>query len=380
VKVYPAGTGTMTIQLLNAAGAVMATSNTIIETGDVSTTVLKTIPVNFSIPAGTTGWRLYLPSTSAPFYRGAGSYPYGQSQSGFTMTGNTLDGNNITSGSRYYFYDWNVTTTVTSNNTNAYGWSWSPAGGNTATTKVAPMTSTRYTVTITDGGSTCTDTASVYVTVNPVPPAPSTTGSEQCGSAIPTASVSSNSGAASPTFKWYTAETGGSAVQTSTSNTFTSLVTTTTTFYVSELSAAGCEGARAAVTVTVTPPDAISLTTSGATVCMNGTATISASYSPDQNTFATYTISASPEAGSGITGAASMTVNGNGTDAYSFSPSAVGTYVYTVVANDPDKVCQSSATATITVLGLPAIDSVKASAETVCSGSAVTLNAFSTGL
>ena len=105
--------------------------------------------------------------------------------------------------------------------TNTLNWSWNPGSLSGSTVIVNPLATTTYTVTATNPVTTCSKTATVSVTVNPIPADPSTQGSDQCGIAVPTASVQSNSGDASPIFRWYTVPTGGSPVQESTSITYT---------------------------------------------------------------------------------------------------------------------------------------------------------------
>jgi hypothetical protein len=152
------------------------------------------------------------------------------------------------------------------NLTEDYVWSWNPGAVNTYNTSVTPSSTTEYTATATNLVTGCISTATATVTVNPVPSAPTGTGSEQCGSGVASASVSSNFGAASPVFRWYTQAVGGTPVQEGTSTTFTTSIDTTTVFYVSEISAAGCEGPRVQVTATVTPPDPLTVAASVAQV------------------------------------------------------------------------------------------------------------------
>jgi len=374
VDVYPSVSGTLTIQLKNASGTVVDTRNITIAAGEVSNTVPKTVTLNFNVPAGSTGWQLY---HTTSIYRGASSYSYPQSSNSFSITGNTLDGNNITSGSRWYFYNWNVTTSFTGNNTSSYNWQWYPGSITTASATVTPTTSTQYTVTMTNPVNGCSSTANVNVTVNQLPPAPTASSSEQCGSNIPAASVSSNSGVTTPTFRWYLVATGGTPVQSGTANTYGSIITETTTFYVAEVSEFGCEGPRVEVLATVNPSDNITITTSANAVCLNQSFTISAAYSPFLNLYDAYTVTASPEAGSGLSGSTNLTVNGFGADAYTITPTAAGTYTYTVTAYDGTFNCINVATKSITVNALPTIDSIKANITSVCSGSPITLNAYS---
>ncbi|WP_343631089.1 T9SS type A sorting domain-containing protein [Fluviicola sp.] len=246
--------------------------------------------------------------------------------------------------------------------------SWSDGVATVGTTNplsVSPTATTTYTATITAAGCIFSPAPTVSVTVNPLPAAPTATNSAQCGVQVPTASVSSTSGLPTPTFKWYAASTGGSALQTSTSTTYTSTVAATTTFYVSELNTTtGCESTRTPVTVNVSTPDQVSLTPSVSAICLGGSFTLTAaniSGTPLQN----YTYSTqSATAGSGAqTPLAGATV--------SVTPTAAGSFTYTVSAVDGG--CAASATATVVVNALPAIASATATPATVCSGNTITL-------
>ena len=115
VKIYPSTAGTLIVTLKNAASTTVDTRTFTIASGDISNTVRKTLALGFAIPAGSTGWSI---NYDLAIYRGSvGTYVYPSTTSGFSITGNTLDGNNITSGTRYYFYDWNVQTGCTSSRT-----------------------------------------------------------------------------------------------------------------------------------------------------------------------------------------------------------------------------------------------------------------------
>ncbi|MCX6323120.1 MAG: GEVED domain-containing protein, partial [Sphingobacteriales bacterium] len=261
----------------------------------------------------------------------------------------------------------NIQGVVAQNPALTYAWN----NGITATTPTAsinPITTTTYQATVTNGFG-CSSTSNVTVTVNLIPANPSTTGSDQCGTVIPTASVSSNSGETSPIFKWYTAASGGTAVQTNVSTTYLSTVGTTTTFYVSEITGFGCESGRTPVTITVSSPDPLTVTSStGLTACVGETFSLSSSYTPDFNTFATFDLTATGGAASGVTGTVSLTANGTGSDPFNITPTAIGTYIYTITANDPDKGCTSIASITITVAALPPVNNATATPSTVCAG------------
>ena len=174
-----------------------------------------------------------------------------------------------------------------SNNTNSYSFVWNPGNLSGSSVSVTPSTTTAYTLTVTNPGNSCSSTATVNVNVNQLPPAPTATPSEQCGAGIPTASVASNSGAATPRFRWYLNPTGGSPVQDSTLTTYAQSIIVSDSFYVSEISAAGCEGARVMVIATVNQPDQIAMTVSSNSVCLGGTLTIASSYTPVNNLYDT---------------------------------------------------------------------------------------------
>jgi len=249
----------------------------------------------------------------------------------------------------------------------AWTYNGSPIGsGNTLTHTPTASGSAQYALVVTGSNGCTTSFPTNAVTVNANPPAPSTTASSQCGAAVPTASVASNSGDPSPIYNWYTAASGGTPIQSSTSTTLTSyLVTNTTSLYVSETNAAtGCEGPRAQVTVTVLQPDSVSTSVSSGPYCLGTSVTLSAVNTGTTNN---YTYSWSSAAGSGISGSisgATVTV----------TPTAAGTYTYTLLAADGS--CNYVSTQVVTISDLPSINSATASpAGSVCAGSTVTLTA-----
>ncbi len=245
--------------------------------------------------------------------------------------------------------------------------SWSDGVGTVGTTNplsVSPTATTTYTATITSVGCSLTPSPTTTITVNPLPTAPTATNSAQCGVQVPTASVTSTSGLPTPTFKWYSASSGGALMQTSTSTTYTSTVAVTTTFYVSELNTVtGCESTRTPVTVNVSTPDAVSLTPSVPAICIGGSFTLTAA-NINGTPFQTYTYSTVSTTGSGAeTPMAGASI--------SVTPTAAGTYTYTLTATDGG--CAASATATVVVNALPVIASATATPATVCSGNTITL-------
>ncbi|MDF3026907.1 MAG: hypothetical protein K0S23_1214 [Fluviicola sp.] len=252
--------------------------------------------------------------------------------------------------------------------------SWSDGVGTVGTTNpltVTPSATTTYTATITAAGCTVSPSPTTTVTVNPLPSAPTTVNSAQCGVQVPTANVTSTSGLPTPTFNWYAASSGGTALQSNTSTTYTSAVAATTTFYVSELNTVtSCESVRVPVTVNVSTPDQVSLTASAPAICIGGSVTLTAA-NLNPTPFQTYTYSTeSATSGSGaetpLTGAS-----------ISVTPTAAGTYTYTLTGTDGG--CAASATATVLVNALPLLAAVTALPATVCSGDniALTANAIS---
>ncbi|AWI24595.1 Ig-like domain-containing protein [Flavobacterium pallidum] len=250
--------------------------------------------------------------------------------------------------------------------TSSYTWTWNPGNLSGASVSVSPTTTTAYTVRATNTTTGCYNEQVVNVTVNPKPTALTATNSSQCGLQVPTASVADPNGFTTPTIKWYADNVTTTALQSSTSMTYDTAISTTTTFYVSVVNpATGCESNRTAVTVTVTTPNAITVTPGAtATICLGNPITLGASSAG----LYSYTWSVSPSLGSGMSGTpsgASQTV----------TPTAAGTYVYTVTGTDG--VCTATNTVTVTVGALPAITSVTAPATASCPGTAVALSAKS---
>ncbi|MBI3239304.1 MAG: hypothetical protein HYZ43_10780, partial [Flavobacteriia bacterium] len=182
-------------------------------------------------------------------------------------------------------------------------YSWAPIAGLNNPLISNPIASnvvspTTYTVSATSGA--CSVTGNVSLTINPLPSAPTATNSAQCGTQVPTASVTSTTGAPTPTFNWYDAASAGTLLQSSTSNTYTSNVAATTTLYVSEVSALGCESVRTPVTITVAAADPILASVDNATICIGSSINLSVANTnptPLQN----YTYTWSGTAGSGLT-------------------------------------------------------------------------------
>jgi len=226
---------------------------------------------------------------------------------------------------------------------------------------VNPTSTTTYSANITAQGCVYSPAPTVTVNVNPLPSALIASNSSQCGTQIPTASVTSTTGAITPTFNWYDAAAAGNLLQASTSTTFTSNVSSTTTFYVSEVDGVtGCESLRTAVTVTVSPTDGISASANPTTLCIGSSVTLTATNTnptPNQN----YTYSWISSAGSG----AETSVSGA---SVIITPTQAGTYTYNL--SGVDGLCNEIANVSITVDPFVAtINPIDATCNGVANGS-----------
>ena len=220
-----------------------------------------------------------------------------------------------------------------------------------------------YTVTST-ATNACTSSATVTVTPLPLPSAPTATNSTQCGTLVPTASVAATSGSAgNRTFKWYAAVTGGTALQSSTSTTYTTAVSATTTFYVSEVGTNGCESLRTPVTVTISAPPVLTISAAPSAICAGASTVTPVTITSALANYDNY--SWTPSTG----------VSGTSSTGYTFNPTATTTYV--LASSDTATGCANAVNVVITVNPLPVITSVATSTEPLCIGSSTTLTGLS---
>lgn len=159
-----------------------------------------------------------------------------------------------------------VSLTATSTTSGTFRWYNALVGGTLLRTSGAATTdnyttpslsaTTIYYVTFNNGTCESTPRRAVTATVNTAAVAPTVTAGARCGTGTVSLSASS---ATTGIFRWYTALTGGSAVQTSaagqTSNSYTTpSLSATTSYFVTFTTAAGCESTpRTQVNATVTP-------------------------------------------------------------------------------------------------------------------------------
>jgi hypothetical protein len=235
---------------------------------------------------------------------------------------------------------------VGTNLTANYNWAWSPTTAtNTATTTaVVTAGAGTYTVTATNATTGCFSTSQVDVIINTPLGAPTdanggsgTTAapysSVQCGSAVPTLAVSGSG----TSFRWYTVATGGTPIAGTTATYGGPAITVSQFFYVSQIAANGCEGARVALYAYVADPDPIAVATSSSSICLGEAIVLSATKvsSVNGNPYA-YTWAATPSAGSGIATTLSASANpvtGNA-DNVTVTPTVAGAYTYSVTADE----------------------------------------------
>ena len=250
-------------------------------------------------------------------------------------------------------------------NPSAISWSDGTASvGATNNLSVTPSINTTYTATATING--CPISANTSVTIQALPTAPLATDASRCGKGIVTDGiVTSTSGAATPTFKWYAASTGGTALQSSTSPYYTTAITETKTFYVSEL-VGTCESApRTPITLTVTPPPtlAVAITTGNQINC--GTS----------ETFNVELTANSDDADMTYSWSANVTgVFPGDTSSQVVSAAVTQTTTFTVTGTPRDPGCDPiSVQYTVSVFPLPNA-TVTTTATGVCPGTSATIN------
>jgi hypothetical protein len=253
-----------------------------------------------------------------------------------------------------------------------YGYTWNsvPAvNAITGTTVVSNTTSAQttqsWTVTATEAATGCTNTMSTApVTIQPAFLVPTATNSTHCGTLVPTASLVDPNGFTTPTFNWYAAPTLGTALQSSTANTYGTAIGTTTTLYATVTNpTTSCQSLPTPVVVTVIAPPALTLSSNALTTCdgvPSALATLTGASAYDNFTW-------SPSTG----------VNGSSSAGYDFTNSASTVYTLTAVQNS-GLLCATTATLNLTVNPNPVITSSTASPVDICNGGTVTVVASST--
>lgn len=280
---------------------------------------------------------------------------------------------------------------TTDASTNYYGWlidninivatytptvySWSDGTstvGSTNPLSVSPTTNTTYTCTATINSCQVVSN-SVAVTVTSVSaPTANVSSSTQCGTAVPTVSVSGTAA----NMRWYSASSGGTLLQTG-GLTYSTAISTTTTFYVSQVSGSCESTTRTPLTVTVNSPDPIQAYLDGSgtsgghvsapsdTICLGDTKHMYVIKSSGTTNTYSYTWTCGTS-GNGLPGTTTV-------DNLDVTPTIAGTYTYTVTG--VDGTCTTTSTTTLVVnTPLSALSYSSGASVSYCSGVAITNN------
>jgi uncharacterized membrane protein YccF (DUF307 family) len=269
-----------------------------------------------------------------------------------------------------FIFSANTMTTVST----GFAWQWNPGAINSNTAVVTPINtgsvaSTEiYTATVTNTVTSCSNTTTVGVVVNPVPASPIVTDNTQCGIGVPTASVNGGT-----SYNWYATPTSTTILQAGANTNFTSSINSTTTWYVSSSNGL-CESPRVAVTQTVIAPPVLTIASPTAIVCANTIQTLSVS-----STVADYDMYVwTPNTDLYTDASATIPYSGGNASILYYMTNNAGNVSYSVSATNTVSGCANMTSFSITT-DKPVI-TASATPTIVCSGSNVTLDAQSFGI
>ena len=265
-------------------------------------------------------------------------------------------------------YYWAIDNVVVAGVNPVYSYAWTsvPAGFTSSVqnpTGVTLSVNTTYNVIATLAG--CSNSANVLVTAISLPSTPTATNSTQCGTSVPTCSVTSTSGAPTPVFNWYTVSTGGTAIAGVTGTSYTgTAISIPTHFYVSEFNGT-CESPRVDVFANVVSAPTLTIT-ADQNACNNTMASITVTSTlTDYNT---YTWSPVTNLYTNAACTVPYVALANASTVY-FKSTVSGPAVYTCTSNNTTTFCSNVANSTITVA--PAVPTPLAGTNpvSVCQGS-----------
>ena len=253
----------------------------------------------------------------------------------------------------------------------AFSWSdGSTTVGTTNPLSVSPTSTTTYTGTATISGCSLTSSG-VSVSVNPATSTPTNaTTLNQCGTL---ATFGISTAVSSPTIKWYTASSGGSAIvgETGLTLSVSGLSAGTHNRWATVTDATGCESARVQCTVNLSGADPLtaSVTPSG-NICLGSAISLSVAQSGSFNTYSLTWQAAGT--GSGLT----SNTAGSLVTPLSVTPTAIGTYTYQIIGTESSTACSAASSVIVTVInpnaGITA--TATASASPICAGDPTSLN------
>ncbi len=213
-----------------------------------------------------------------------------------------------------------------------------PIIGTTGATYAATQPGT-YTVQATLGICVGTSAVGISVAVAPLPVAPAGTPTSRCGTGAVT--LTAAGAPAGGSYRWYTTPSGGTAISGTTGASYTlPTLITTTTYYVSALTAGGCEGPRTPLTATINAVPAVPIPT-GASRCGPGTVTLTAAGGPAGGAYQWYSTATGGTPIGGVTGASFTTSALSATTTY---------YVAAVGISGCESVTRAAVSATINQL------------------------------
>ncbi|MCA6365319.1 MAG: T9SS type A sorting domain-containing protein [Bacteroidetes bacterium] len=235
-----------------------------------------------------------------------------------------------------------------------------PAAMPNATTALAGT----YSLVITNPNGCVSSPQLQQVVINPLPGAPAVQGATVCGSGNATLTATGGSG-----YAWYSSPTSTTVLDNDSSYTINNL-TATDTFYVSIISAAGCQGPRAAVIATFNQPVNTSYISTGATVC-NSTSSAVVNLQSSQAGVSYQTFAGSAAVGNAVTGTGSAL-----SISIPVGSLAAGNNVITIQATQPGCGTVTLTDTSLVNVVVPAVPVVTASGPlTFCTGGSVTLTA-----
>jgi hypothetical protein len=238
----------------------------------------------------------------------------------------TANGNTVCAG--------NATTLTATAPGGIYQWYDAASGGNllfTGATLATPVLSNTASYYVQAFVSGCAGLRTpVTATVIPIPAAPSVVGATTCEDNNATLTATAPGG----TYQWYDAASGGSLLATGAVYT-TPALSATTSYYV-QTSIAGCTGARAAVTVTVSPKLNPAFQYASGTFCITGQ-----NPTPAISGALTGAFSASPSG---------LVFNSTITGQINVAASTPGTYTITFITGGN---CVYSSSSKLTITGSP---------------------------
>ncbi|MFD2245773.1 T9SS type A sorting domain-containing protein [Pontibacter ruber] len=359
---FSTGANNVMVQASVVNSGVTTVVTEILGTSNNGTQITITIPANSPIvsSARTLELRVANRSGNSSNFSFNGSAPASLTINGATNVGEISGLNTLCAGTKGVVYS-----VAPVNGAQSYSWTLptgatvvSGANTNRITVDFANnATSGTVTVAARNACNTAGTTSTLNININPLPAAPNTISASRCGTG--TVTLSAQGAPTGGSYRWYTVATGGTAISGATAATYSPSLASTTTYYVSTVSAAGCESAtRTAVTATINPLPTVSITTNLASEYCTTDQTIVLAGSP-----------------SGAGGSFRILKDGiEVATGAAFNPGTLGAGTYVIEYSYTDgNTCTNTATKSVRVKQQPVI-TVSSNLE-ICAGQSATLTA-----